>query len=108
MALRVRCLDCRAFAPIGRNRCDEHDRVKRAERRQGRTGPSLVLRKRLNDKGFSHCRECERTMSAALLRVDHIVPLADGGKDEWGNLNVLCTDCHNKKSAREARERAAR
>lgn len=106
MALRVRCLDCREFAPVGHNRCAAHQRVKREEKREGRTGPSLVLRKRLNAKGFSHCRECERTMSAALLRVDHVKPLSQGGKDEWGNLNVICTDCHNLKTAREARERA--
>ncbi|MFF6808617.1 HNH endonuclease [Streptomyces sp. NPDC012403] len=96
------------MAPVGHNRCEEHQRERRAEKRDGRTGPSLVLRKRLNAKGFSHCRECGKEFAAALLRVDHITPLADGGKDEWSNLNILCTSCHNTKSAREARERAGR
>ncbi|MEV0689838.1 HNH endonuclease [Streptomyces sp. NPDC050388] len=108
MALRMRCLDCRAFAEPGYSRCAEHDRERRAEKRQGRTGPSLVLRKRLNAKGYSHCRECGKDFPAALLRVDHVVPLVDGGKDEWSNLSIVCTNCHNKKSAREARERSGR
>jgi len=37
--------------------------------------------------------------------VDHIVPLSQGGPDEWDNLQGLCHDCHAAKTAREMRER---
>ncbi|WP_277286402.1 HNH endonuclease [Sphingomonas aquatilis] len=41
--------------------------------------------------------------------VDHIIRLADGGSDERGNKQGLCTPCHDAKSAEEqARDRARR
>lgn len=39
---------------------------------------------------------------------DHRVPLADGGANNLGNMQLLCEDCHKAKTAREATERAAR
>lgn len=32
--------------------------------------------------------------------VDHIKPRADGGTDEWTNLQALCHSCHSKKTRR--------
>jgi 5-methylcytosine-specific restriction endonuclease McrA len=40
--------------------------------------------------------------------LDHIVPLADGGGHELGNMQTLCRPCHRAKTAREAAERARR
>jgi len=41
------------------------------------------------------------------LEVDHITPLSEGGHPfDPGNLQTLCTDCHQDKSAQEASERA--
>lgn len=34
--------------------------------------------------------------------VDHIVPLADGGGDDLGNLQRLCRACSARKTGREA------
>ena len=31
--------------------------------------------------------------------VDHIVPRAAGGTDEWSNLQSLCAKCHARKTA---------
>lgn len=39
---------------------------------------------------------------------DHILPLIDGGGFGLDNLQTLCLPCHRAKTAREARERAAR
>ncbi len=42
---------------------------------------------------------------------DHIIPLAEGGPDELGNMQWLCHACHNTKTrgeARRGRERALR
>jgi 5-methylcytosine-specific restriction protein A len=35
-------------------------------------------------------------------QVDHIVPLSQGGTDVSENLQSICDDCHDAKSAREA------
>lgn len=43
----------------------------------------------------AHCGTSER------LEVDHIVPVALGGKTERGNLQVLCRLCNASKGARE-------
>jgi hypothetical protein len=34
-------------------------------------------------------------------QVDHIVPVATGGESSHSNLQVLCTNCHKEKTARE-------
>jgi hypothetical protein len=39
---------------------------------------------------------------------DHRLPLEDGGSHTLDNLQCLCDPCHAEKTAREARERAAR
>ncbi len=40
--------------------------------------------------------------------LDHIVPLIDEGSHDDQNLQTLCTPCHSKKTAAEARARTAR
>lgn len=42
----------------------------------------------------------------SLWELDHVVPLIDGGSHELANLQSLCTPCHKKKTAEEARQRA--
>jgi len=42
----------------------------------------------------------------SLWELDHVVPLIDGGSHELANLQSLCTPCHKKKTADEARQRA--
>lgn len=38
---------------------------------------------------------------------DHIVPIVDGGSLEMDNVQTLCDPCHARKTAEEARRRAA-
>ncbi|WP_230459834.1 HNH endonuclease [Sansalvadorimonas verongulae] len=48
------------------------------------------------------CQECKRKGVIREGRhVDHITPKAAGGTDEPGNLQTLCTTCHNHKTATE-------
>jgi len=35
--------------------------------------------------------------------VDHIIPKAKGGRDEYDNLQGLCRSCHSKKTAKECK-----
>jgi len=37
----------------------------------------------------------------AAIDVDHILPRAAGGQDDWDNLQALCPSCHSKKTAIE-------
>ena len=32
---------------------------------------------------------------------DHIVPWSEGGRTEYGNLQILCVKCNNKKSNKQ-------
>jgi 5-methylcytosine-specific restriction protein A len=40
-------------------------------------------------------------VSAATIR-DHVVPLAEGGRDEETNVQAICMDCHREKTERES------
>lgn len=56
------------------------------------------------------CRECAREgLTVAATEVDHVVPRWQGGAvfDE-ANLQPLCGEHHDRKTAREARERSGR
>lgn len=42
----------------------------------------------------------------AAVEIDHRIPLHLGGQDTEDNLQALCKECHDQKSAQEARDRA--
>ncbi|MFD5254045.1 HNH endonuclease [Streptomyces bobili] len=55
------------------------------------------------DRGL--CVKCDKDISGLVNRFslenfDHIVPLAAGGLNDITNLQLLCADCNNEKSAR--------
>ena len=54
------------------------------------------------------CAECERQgrVTVATIR-DHIIPLAEGGQDTADNIQGLCEECHNKKTAAESKRGAS-
>ena len=43
------------------------------------------------------CNHCK--LSKETYEGDHIIPWSKGGKTNYDNLQVLCKDCHMKKSA---------
>jgi 5-methylcytosine-specific restriction endonuclease McrA len=43
------------------------------------------------------CHYCGRLTSPRELTMDHIVPLARGGKSIKGNVVTACKECNNKK-----------
>ncbi|MGD8701285.1 MAG: HNH endonuclease [Desulfosarcina sp.] len=45
------------------------------------------------------CHYCGRQTPAVALTMDHVVPLARGGKSTKGNLVPACKPCNTKKSA---------
>ena len=72
---------------------DEQD-LKR-ERQKARELRQSQWWKRRCAKG--HCHYCSRRIAAAELTMDHIVPVARGGKSTMGNVVPACKSCINKK-----------
>ena len=46
------------------------------------------------------CQYCGRSAPDVILEVDHIVPVAEGGKNDLLNLVTSCRDCNRGKSAK--------
>ena len=47
-----------------------------------------------------HCVECYKSGKVnPASEIDHILPLFKGGTDDLDNLQALCDDCHNTKTA---------
>jgi 5-methylcytosine-specific restriction endonuclease McrA len=70
-----------------------------------------ALRRKIRAMGRGRTQELCRLgfkPRKSLWELDHIVPLVDGGSHDLDNLQTLCTPCHIKKTAEEARLRAAR
>ena len=68
-------------------------------------GSRLQARRRKWFAEHPLCVECKRNgRVAAATRLDHIVPLECGGKDEPSNWQGLCEPCHDEKTRREAVE----
>lgn len=67
-------------------------------------------RQRVVERDGGMCQECRRGGRTAIGReVDHIVPKAEAEKRGWprsrrdalANLQLLCTECHRAKTARD-------
>ena len=58
--------------------------------------PKLVL----YDEQNGRCNGCRIFLPPRNLEIDHIVPRAKGGSDEFENLQLLCGACNGMKGAR--------
>lgn len=59
------------------------------------------LRRRIAERDNYTCQICGRYMPDGVgLQIDHIIPVAKGGKTTPDNLQVLCAECNRKKSDR--------
>lgn len=67
------------------------------ERRKARELRQSPWWKRRCAKGV--CFYCGRTTPARQLTMDHIVPLARGGRSTKGNVVPACKDCNNRKKS---------
>ena len=52
------------------------------------------------------CQYCGRTAPDVILEVDHIVPVAEGGKNDLINLVTSCRDCNRGKGKRRLADRS--
>lgn len=68
---------------------------------------SVALRFSILERDGFRCRACgadPRIDSRVRLHVDHIVPIAKGGKSEPDNLQALCQDCNSGKSDKRVKQ----
>lgn len=71
------------------------------------TGRQLQDRRLRLWKESPHCKVCERfVLYPDGFEVDHIQPLFKGGEDVESNCQVLCHECHEKKTKRDVSGRA--
>ena len=49
--------------------------------------------------GEGKCHYCAKKVAPAELTMDHVVPLARGGRSTKGNLVPACKDCNNRKKS---------
>ncbi|HXE63368.1 MAG TPA: HNH endonuclease [Bryobacteraceae bacterium] len=50
------------------------------------------------------CQYCAKTMPAAELTLDHVIPRSRAGESAWENLVACCHHCNNRKGSRTPEE----
>jgi 5-methylcytosine-specific restriction endonuclease McrA len=88
-----------------------------SKRRQARSQNNTALHHRVvRANPVCQCSGCVACVPAdglgpcgqASTECDHIVPFAEGGKDERSNLQAMCHHCHARKTSAEALRGKAR
>lgn len=103
---------CRELACAG-GRCEQH-RIASWSRTPGTAVKRVTGRRLQRERARLFEREplcvlCKpRGLVAAATQRDHIIPLAEGGKDEDANIQGLCDACHREKTLAEALRGRAR
>ncbi|MFJ4796935.1 HNH endonuclease [Kitasatospora purpeofusca] len=59
------------------------------------------MRRAVNANGGGLCARCGISHLASGLEVDHVLPIAHGGEDVAGNVQLLCLPCHAAKTRRD-------
>jgi len=108
---------CLEVSRVGLSRCPEHyadmERARalrgakqayNRRRSAGGNGAASRLRYKVRRKG-GICVQCGVRYAPDGVEVDHIVPLWNNGKDDEGNVQLLCILDHRAKTRREAAER---
>lgn len=72
--------------------------------RKKAAGPlSAALVRRMVSEAGQVCGECGFGMGAGAKRtptLDHVVALANGGRNDLGNLRIICNRCNSRKADR--------
>lgn len=78
-----------------------HQHSEEMRRKRARSQMTDKLRYDILQRDGFRCQLCGRTAQDGVkLHVDHIIPVAKGGKTTWDNLRTLCEDCNRGKSDR--------
>jgi len=66
------------------------------------------VRLRVFDKYKHRCCDCGRLIVGKLLpRYDHVIALINGGQNREGNIQLLCSECHDRKTIGDVAEKSA-
>jgi 5-methylcytosine-specific restriction endonuclease McrA len=77
------------------NCCDQHNKFSKQMETERRKRPAAYVKLRqLIVSGKAKCGQCGSTKN---LTIDHILPIAKGGKTEGPNLQILCEKCNTAK-----------
>lgn len=69
----------------------------------------MSKRERVAQRHGYKCAACGLVLQPGRWECDHIIPREQGGSNDEGNLQPLCTrPCHEAKTAREAADRAGK
>lgn len=76
------------------------DKRKKVSKKSERSYMTKPLRYLIIKESGGRCALCGRSIEDGIsLHVDHILPIAKGGKTVVSNLRVLCDDCNIGKGA---------
>jgi 5-methylcytosine-specific restriction endonuclease McrA len=78
----------------------EHKAAKRARKRSQMGVVSRGIRAKLRMLQNGKCAYCRASLKKAGEHLDHVMPLALGGKHEDSNLQLLCPPCNMSKNAK--------
>lgn len=80
------------------------DSHRKKEKEKARVLRASVWWKQVLGKGI--CYHCEKRFNAAELTMDHLIPIARGGKTDKKNCVASCKDCNTKKGYKTRAELA--
>jgi 5-methylcytosine-specific restriction endonuclease McrA len=61
-------------------------------------------RRNLFGRDENHCQYCGKRFPTSELSLDHVVPLSQGGTNDWHNVVCACTRCNKLKGGRTPRQ----
>jgi len=61
-------------------------------------------RKNIYERDGNRCQYCGKKFDSKNLNLDHVVPLARGGKTTWDNIVCSCLPCNTRKGGRSLNE----
>ncbi len=94
----------KACNTCGRIDCTEHVRKPwQGSDRRKRTRSGWAQQRRARWVLHHFGNVCHRCGQGEAMIVDHVVPLAEAGADDYTNLRPICESCNRQKVAEEAR-----
>lgn len=80
-----------------------HSRQRRLRKLKASGSHTVFEWKALKESCAFTCLSCKRSEPEIKLTEDHIVPLSKGGTDDISNIQPLCLNCNQRKSAKTVR-----
>ena len=50
------------------------------------------------------CQYCARQLPSSELTFDHVVPVSQGGRKDWGNIVTCCVQCNRRKGGKTPKQ----